>query len=176
MKLLEEAGWKLNAKGIREKAGKPLHLELLSMEAWSQPAQLMQGMFKAIGVDVKIITLEGTAVDQLAADGTFDMALDGYVADDPDILFPFMHSSQIGGMNRSAIHDKTIDSLLEKGQVTMKSDDRAKIYEDLQKRVVEEAFWIPIYTEKRFVVVNNRVQGLMLDLSGLKLYQDVWVK
>ncbi|WJQ84418.1 ABC transporter substrate-binding protein [Brevibacillus brevis] len=176
VKLLEEAGWKLNAQGIREKAGKPLHLELLSMELWSQPAQLMQGMFKAIGVDVKIITLEGSAVDQLTAAGTFDLALDGYVADDPDILFPFMHSSQIGGMNRSAIHDKTIDSLLEKGQVTMKSDDRAKIYEELQKRSVEEAFWIPIYTEKRFVVVNNRVQGLMLDPSGLKLYQDVWVK
>ncbi|WP_188068308.1 ABC transporter substrate-binding protein [Brevibacillus brevis] len=176
VKLLEEAGWKLNAQGIREKAGKPLHLELLSMEVWSQPAQLMQGMFKAIGVDVKIITLEGSAVDQLTAAGTFDLALDGYVADDPDILFPFMHSSQIGGMNRSAIHDKTIDSLLEKGQLTMKSDDRAKIYEELQKRSVEEAFWIPIYTEKRFVVVNNRVQGLMLDPSGLKLYQDVWVK
>jgi len=176
VKLLEEAGWKLNAQGIREKAGEPLHLELLSMEVWSQPAQLMQGMFKAIGVDVKIITLEGSAVDELTAAGTFDLALDGYVADDPDILFPFMHSTQIGGMNRSAIHDKMIDSLLEKGQVTMKSDDRAKIYEDLQKRAVEEAFWIPIYTEKRFVVVNNRVQGLMLDPSGLKLYQDVWVK
>ncbi|WP_429841651.1 ABC transporter substrate-binding protein [Brevibacillus sp. FIR094] len=176
IKLLEEAGWKLNVQGIREKAGKPLHFELLSMEVWSQPAQLMQGMFKAIGADVKIINLEGSAVDHLTAAGTFDMALDGYVADDPDILFPFMHSTQIGGMNRSAIHDKTIDSLLEKGQVTMKSDERAKIYEDLQKRSVEEAFWIPIYTEKRFVVVNNRVQGLMLDPSGLKLYQDVWVK
>ncbi len=174
-KLLESSGWKLNGQGIREKDGKTLSIRLNSMERFSQPAQLVQGMLKDIGIEMKIENLEVGALIQAAESGDFDMTAMGFAADDPDLLYQFMHSSQIGGSNHSAINDKQLDALLEKGRTTVNNEERLKVYADVQKLVVEQAYWVPIYIEKKFIIINKRVQGVKLHPLGLLLFQDSWV-
>ncbi|MFC5650354.1 ABC transporter substrate-binding protein [Paenibacillus solisilvae] len=175
---LEQAGWTLNSEGMREKDGKALTFELLSMTGvWDQAAQVIQAMCKEIGIEIKITNLEwGTLVDT-ATKGNFDLTLMGYTYNDPDVLYLFLHSSQTGGLNFSYIKDQKLDDLLVKGRTTVDSDARKQVYADIQKYVVEQAWWVPLYTEKQFSVVNKRVQGLIVHpLRGLGLqYYDAWV-
>ncbi|MET3289226.1 UNVERIFIED_CONTAM: peptide/nickel transport system substrate-binding protein [Brevibacillus sp. OAP136] len=176
-KLLDEAGWKLNGQGVRERDGAPLKIHLLNIERFSHPAQLVQGMLKEIGVEVVIDTLEPAAMIQTAMSGNFDMTVMGFGATDPDTLFQYMHSSQRnGGSNFSNIDDKQIDTLLEKGRVTVNTDQRRQIYIDLQKRVVDQAYWIPIFTEKKFTIINQRVHDVRLHPFGYPILQDSWVE
>lgn len=174
-KMLEAAGWTVNAQGIREKNGKPLAVELLSWEIWSRTSQLIQGMLKEVGIDVKIIHLDSATVVDVASKGSFDMALMNYVDNDPNTLSLFLHSSQIGSLNHSRVHNKELDALLEKGSATLDKDERKKIYADIQKLVVDQAYWVPLYNEKEFFLVNKRVQGVKLEpMYGFGL-QDSWV-
>src|SRR5207245_2922369 len=96
-----------NSNGIREKDGKTLTLELLSMKngIWDQAAQVIQAMYKQAGIDIHITNLEwGTLVDT-ATKGNFDLTLMGYTYNDPDVLYLFLHSSQTNVLNFSYIKD-----------------------------------------------------------------------
>ncbi|MGG4495922.1 ABC transporter substrate-binding protein [Brevibacillus reuszeri] len=174
-KQLEAAGWAMTAQGVREKAGKPLTLNLLSSENWSRPSQLVQGMLKSIGIDVKIQTLDQATLIESAGKGMFDLAIVGYVDNDPNALSLFFHSKQINSLNHSRVNNKQLDSLLERGLATINQKERAKIYADIQRIVIEEAYWVPLYMEKEFYLVSDRVHGVGLQpMYGLTL-QDSWV-
>lgn len=174
-KLLEASGWKENAQGMREKNGKRLALNLLSRTTFATENQLVQSMLKEMGVDVKIQVVEQASLLDLAVKGSFDLLLLSYVANDPSTLNEFLHSNQIGGSNFSRVQDKQLDSLLEEGGKAMDRVERQKIYADIQKVIVEQAYWIPLYTEKDFYVVNKRVHGVkLLPMLGFD-FQDSWV-
>ncbi|WP_312110074.1 ABC transporter substrate-binding protein [Brevibacillus reuszeri] len=174
-KQLEAAGWTMTTQGVREKGGKPLTFNLLSSENWSRPSQLVQGMLKSIGMDVKIQTLDQATLIESAGKGMFDLAIVGYVDNDPNALSLFFHSKQINSLNHSRVNNKQLDSLLEKGLATINKKERAKIYADIQRIVIEEAYWVPLYMEKEFYLVSDRVHGVGLQpMYGLTL-QDSWV-
>ncbi|EST53450.1 ABC transporter substrate-binding protein [Brevibacillus panacihumi W25] len=175
--LLEKAGYTKNAQGLYEKGGKPLKLDLLTQTGtWAQASQLIQAMLKDIGVEVNIVTLEWGALVDTATKGSFDMTLMGYTLNDPDVLYLFLHSSQAdNGLNFSYVKDAKMDELLVKGRTTVDSAARKDVYKEIQKYVVDQAWWVPIYTEKQFNVVRKPVEGVGIHpLRGL-MYHDSWV-
>lgn len=175
-KMLEASGWKENAQGIREKGGKTLSLTLMTSAA-SSGNQLIQSMLKEIGINVEINMVEVAAVLDQASKGAFDLNFSSWGDVDPDMLYLLMHSSQIGGgLNYGRINNKELDALLEKGRTTMNAEERKKIYADIQKIAVEQAYGVPLYTPKTFKVVNKRVQGAKPNpMAKLSVY-DMWIK
>ncbi|WP_010278200.1 ABC transporter substrate-binding protein [Paenibacillus senegalensis] len=174
-KLLDEAGWVMNSNQIREKDGQPLTLNLLASNRFNQEPQLVQGMLKELGVDVKIQTMEHATAIQMAGQGEFDLLTLSYTATDTDTLYPLLHSSQTEGLNFGQITDPVIDAALEKGRTSMNVQDRQAAYEELQRQMVEQAYWIPLYNEKMFAIVNERVQGVQFDAFYSVRLHDSWV-
>lgn len=173
-KLLEAAGWKENAQGIREKDGKTLSLTMVASDPLPGN-QLIQSMLKEIGIDLNIQVLETATMIEVTNEGKFDICRSRYAYFDPDVLFVFMHSSQIGGLNTGRVNDKQLDSLLVKGRTTMDLGERKKTYQEIQKLAVEQAYLVPLYMPKEFNLVNNRIQGVkQYPRVGIVL-QDVWV-
>ncbi|NTU22384.1 ABC transporter substrate-binding protein [Brevibacillus sp. HB1.2] len=172
--LLEEAGWKPNAQGIREKDGKTLSLTML-IEDTNPGHQLVQSMFKEIGVELHIQKYESATALEQALKGEYDLFSTGHGSVDPDILHLLLHSSQIGGLNFFRLSDQQLDSLLDKGRTTTDQAQRQQVFADIQKRVVEQAYWIPLYSAKTFVVVSNRIQGVKPNPLASLIIQDMWV-
>lgn len=172
--LLEEAGWKPNAQGIREKDGKTLSLTML-IEETNPGHQLVQSMFKEIGVEVYIQKYESATALEQALKGEFDLFSTSHGSVDPDILHLLLHSSQIGGLNFFRLSDQQLDSLLNKGRTTTDQVLRQQVFADIQKRIVEQAYWIPLYSAKTFVVVSNRIQGVKPNPLASLIIQDMWV-
>ncbi len=172
--LLESAGWKLNGEGIREKNGKTLTLNLLSRERQAKESQLVQAMLGELGIKVNITQLEPAAMLDAATKGDFDLTVMSYTHFDPDILYMFFHSSQIGGFNFGSVADDKLDELVVKARTTMDLQERKKIYGEAQKLMIEQAYIIPIYIDKLFTVVNKRVKGVKLNVGRL-LFNDSWV-
>ncbi|GED68636.1 peptide ABC transporter substrate-binding protein [Brevibacillus reuszeri] len=173
-KLLEDAGWKTGAGGIREKDGKPLSLQLLTAMN-SQGIPLIQSMLKDIGVEIKVQNAELGSVLDLSAKGQFDLNVLGYTDLDPDILYLFMHSSQIGGLNHSHIQNPQLDALLEKSRTVVDPVQRQQIFMEIQKIAVEQAYWIPYSEEKTFLAVNKRVHGVKLDAMYGIMLGESWM-
>jgi len=170
-KLLHSSGWKVNGEGIREKNGKTLTLTLLS-SGMDKQAQLIQAMLGEAGIKVTIQNLEfGTMMGDLMK-GKFDLAIGRFTWGGPDMLYPMFYST--GTYNFSGIKDDKLDELLEKGNKTFDMEARKKIYKDAQKLIVEQAYHVPIYVDKRFTVVNTRVKGVKWIKFGLQ-FNDAWV-
>ncbi|WP_103107439.1 ABC transporter substrate-binding protein [Brevibacillus reuszeri] len=173
-KLLDAAGWKMGADGTREKNGKKLSLTLLSSESQAKETQLVQAMLGEVGIKVTINNMDPAAMLDAASKGQFDLTVMSYTDVDPDIFYLFFHSSQIGVFNDSAINDPKLDELLVKGRTTVDLEARKQVYSEVQKYMIEQAYLVPIYIDKQFIVVNRRVKGLKLSPDRL-LYTDTWV-
>ncbi|MED4582601.1 ABC transporter substrate-binding protein [Brevibacillus choshinensis] len=173
-KLLDAAGYVTSASGVREKDGKAMQFTMLSVESKSKESQLVQAMLGELGIQVKINTMEPGALMEAELKGEFDLAVGGYSYFDPDILYLFFHSKQIGGFNYASIKDESIDQLVVKGRNTIDPEERKKIYAEVQKRMVEQAYIVPIYVDKQFTVVNKRVKGVGYNIDRLQL-NDSWV-
>ncbi|MGE7835001.1 ABC transporter substrate-binding protein [Viridibacillus arvi] len=176
IKLLESSGWSKNSTGIMEKDGEVLRFELLTDSTHKQPAQIVQAMFKEIGIDLSIQTIEAGTLMEKVSKGEYEISFLKYTYNDPDVLYILFHSSQIGGLNHARVQNAKLDALLEQGRTTIETEERKKIYAEAQKIIVEEAYWAPIYTQKEYYIVNKRVQGLKLSNSNGLLIHDSWVK
>lgn len=172
--LLEAAGWKPNAQGIREKDGKTLSLQMI-VEDSNPGNQLVQSMLKDIGVELALQKYEQATAHEQALKGEFDLYSTGHGSVDPDILNLLLHSSQIGGLNFFRLSDPKLDRLLDRGLTETDPVQRKKAFAEIQKLVVEQAYWVPLYSAKTFVVVNNRVQGVKPNPLGAVVIQDLWV-
>lgn len=173
LKLLDDAGWKVNGSGMREKDGKTLSLTMLSTADLDKEAQLIQAMLGEAGIKITIQKLEIAAYLQEAVKGNFDLTLISGAYDDPDLLYFYFHSS--GGYNLSGVKDDKLDALLLKGRTTIQTDARKQVYMDVQKLLVEQAYVIPIYYDKVFTVINTRVKGVKWT-SVMPTYNDSWIE
>jgi len=172
-KLLDDAGWKDNGSGVREKDGKTLSLNLLSSSDIDKEAQLIQAMLGEAGIKITIQKLELAAYLQEAVKGNFDLTLMSGAYDDPDILYFYFYSN--GAYNLSGVKDDILDALLLKGRTTIQTDARKQVYMEIQKHIVEQAYVVPIYFDKVFTVINSRVKGVKWT-SIMPTYNDSWIE
>lgn len=173
-KLLESSGWSKNSEGILEKDGKKLEFDLSSFSTQTQSAQIVQAMLKDVGIKINIKQMETGTLIQKASQGEYDLAFLTYAYSDPDILYLLFHSSQIGGLNHVRVKNPELDALLEKGRTTTNPEERKQVYADIQKIIVDNAYWVPIYSPKAFFIVNKRVHDIKLQSTNL-LLNDSWV-
>ncbi|NRS46423.1 ABC transporter substrate-binding protein [Brevibacillus sp. HB2.2] len=172
-KLLDDAGWKVNGSGVREKDGKPLSLNLLSTADFDKEAQLLQAMLGEAGIHIMIQNLEIGGYMQEVIKGNFDVTLISGAYDDPDILYFYFHSS--GAYNLSGVKDDKLDALLLKGRTTFQTNARKQVYMDAQKQLIEQAYVVPLYYDKAFTVINSRIKGVKWT-SVMPTYNDSWIE
>lgn len=177
-KLLDEAGYKPGADGIMAKDGKPLTLNLFTQTSgtWKSTAELVQAQLKEIGIKVDVQNFEWATLTAGLNNGKHDMSMMGYTYSDPDVLYLFLHSSQIGtGINWSKVKDSKLDQLIDAGRTTTDPAKRAQVYKEIQALVNSQAYWAPIYNEEQFTAVNKRVQGIWMHPTKGLQYLDAKV-
>lgn len=123
-------------------------------------AQNIQSQLKAIGVDVKIETLElGVYVNRwLKADFDAAIALNGGNPD-PGVMFNRYWMST-GNLNKvAAFSDPAIDKLLTDGIAITDPVARKAIYDQVQTKLLEAAPWIWLYVGYEYRITQPYVMG-----------------
>lgn len=178
---LEGIGWVKNGEGIREKDGKELVLRLIdsnvNREKRHDIATIIQQQLKEIGVKVEFTT--SADYYNITKNGKdYDVIGNSRVAGDPDVLRLFFHSEKLpenGGSNLARIADNEIDKWLEEGELEADSDKRADLYKNVQNKLIEQAYFIPIYLFPYTVATSNEVEDLSFDSQGYPLFNDVFI-
>lgn len=153
-KMLDEAGWKVGADGIREKDGHKMKFTM-STTAGNTARQGCQALFqqnwKAIGVEMEIKNMPGSVVwGEYTTKSQFDTLLVAWapiVGMDPDYTarchsqyIPAKHGQ---GSNYVQYENAQVDALLEKGAITVDREERKKIYGEVQKILLDEVPFAP---------------------------------
>jgi peptide/nickel transport system substrate-binding protein len=122
-----------------------------------------------IGADVDVVPLElGTLLGRLGA-GDFELAtLQLPEITEPNVLRVFLHSSSIppAGANRGRVRDAEVDRLLDEGESTLDVATRKTIYAALERRIRDEALFIPLWHEDQIAVVSDRARSFMPSAEG----------
>jgi ABC-type transport system substrate-binding protein len=119
-------------------------------------AEVIQSYINSIGMKVEIKQLEWSAYKEALNRGEPNMFYLGWWADYPDpenFLFPLFHSSNFGaGGNRTRYRNPSVDSLVEKGQHTLESNERNLIYQEAEELIVADAPWVFLWHRTDFTI------------------------
>ncbi len=140
----------------------------------------IQADLAAVGLKVKIQTYEwNTFLGEVnpGLEGKADMAEMAWMTNDPDTL-PFLALRteawpDKGGFNSGYYSNPAVDELLEKARVATDQNERARLYQEMQTIVQEDAPWVFVANWKQNAVTNDRVQNFNLEPSFLLQLQSV---
>jgi peptide/nickel transport system substrate-binding protein len=176
--LLDEAGWKKGADGLRAKDGKPLVIEHYVFYTTSE-AEFVQAALKSVGIKSNISLQEVGTVNQVATEGTKNnLAPLPFASLDPELMSTLFHSRNQGkGFNWTFHTVKEIDDLLDRGEVELDPKKRAEIYGRFQVLAMEHALFLPAFVRETIHVYKAPVQGVQFNRRGYDAYfHDMWWK
>ncbi len=173
--LLKEAGFTQSSDGGWERDGKKLEAKLLtSTRAPNEAiATLLQSQFKALGIPVEIQQLDSAAVMKANNEGAFDLLLWRYDWNDPNALNIYLSSSRIRETNRVFYSNPKADALFDRGLHELDQERRAQLYQEVQKIILADAPWQPLYHPTEMMASRQRVKGMAIGSMGRMLVNDV---
>ena len=140
----------------------------------------IQADLAAVGMNVKIETYEwNTFLGQVnpGLEGKAHMAEMAWMTNDPDTL-PFLTLRtealpDAGGFNSGYYSNNEVDEMLNQARVSVESEERATLYQQVQEVVHEDAPWIFVANWKQGAVTTANVEGFKLQPSFFLMLQDV---
>ena len=179
--LLAEAGFTdSDGDGLLDKDGKPFSFTILTNQGNEQrilTATVMQSQLRAVGIDVRIRTVEWAAfIREFVNKGRFDAIILGWTTpQDPDI-YQVWHSSQAfeGGLNFTYYKNAEVDRLLEEARSTPDQKTRAQLYYRMQEILDAEQPYCFLFVPYALPVVQKRFQGVKPTLAGIMYNFEKW--
>jgi len=165
--LLAEASWSdSDGDGALDRNGEPLALDLYLMGWGSMPevGQLLAAQWAELGIGVNSQVVSYPEALAAADEGKHHLIPFNLSGSDPDILRKFFHSQ--AGFNWAKSSDADLDSWLEAAAQTSDRAERAALYSQVQRQVMDQALVVPIRDYVNLNGVNNKVQGLHFDAQG----------
>ncbi len=174
--LLDEAGWKIGADGIRTKNGEKLSLKFMTTagnKIRETVQTFLQNQWKAVGVDVfmknepaRVFFGETQKKRQYGA-----MAMYAWVSTPESSPRQTFHSSNIAteknswsGSNVPAWNSKKVDQVIENLEVEFDAKKRVSLAHELIKLYNEDVPVIPLYFRSDIAVVPKNLKNF--ELSG----------
>src|SRR5262249_6475997 len=182
--LLEEAGWKQGADGIREKGGTKLSFTCVTItgdQARRPEAEIAQQDLKAVGIDMKLQEAPVATITEKMHKGEMDASLYNWTYGgsygDPD---PSVTLRSNGGNNWSHFSNARVDGLIDAGLREVDPAKRKAMYSEIQKIVAEEVPFLYMMYWDWFNIFTRRVKGLpKTALVGSQLYRKAnewWIE
>ena len=179
--LLDAAGWKLGADGIRSRGGKRLAVDISTVTGVTTRVSaevLIQQNCKDAGIDVQVrnypanLLFSAYGAGGILARGNFDLALYAWVkTPDPDDI-PTLGPESVAphGANYSGFADKQLGTWQHLGARSYERDQRKKWYDLIQRRTYE---MVPIHT----IVWRANIDAYAKEVHGFDAgyaFSDFW--
>lgn len=188
-KLLDDAGWKVGADGIREKDGKKLHILFqTSTNAVRQDFQAaIKGWWTELGVDVELKNIDASVYfgGDPGSPDTFqkfyadvEMYANNFDGTDPE---PYMAQylcdkipgpeNQWQGENINRFCDPKYDELEKKLATTADMNERATIVKQLNDMLTKDSYTVVALVDRgRLSAASNTLGGVVLNTWDTELW------
>ena len=180
-KLLAEAGWKKDSKGLLRNAnGLPFSFSVMTNQGNEQrikTAVIIQSQLAKLGMQVSIRTVEwATFFSQFVNKGFFDAVILGWTTPlDPD-LYDVWHSSRMrpDGLNFIKYANPHLDELIERGRRTFDRTERKTLYDEAQAILHKDQPYCFLYVPYALPVVHKRFHGIKQAPAGITYNMPKW--
>lgn len=186
-KLLDEAGWTVGAKGLREKDGKVL--EFTAYESLPQPQnkatlQLVAQQWAKVGVKLNVLAGDSGSRVQDDLDPQKTAVAPAMVGRaDPDVIksqyYPTNRNvlQQKGGVSTKvqSFRDDKLNGLLEAIAAETDKDKRLALVADVQNYVIDQAYAIPVFEEPQVFGGAPYLKGIDFEAVGRPSFYGAWL-
>ncbi len=169
--LLDAAGWRRGADGVRVRNGQRLTMQLLTVGSGDNAAeQLIQGDLAAVGIRVEIRLRELTTFlsEARARPKSFDALFTGIPGDLSLAYLTAMYDSRLAGgaLDYGGFHTPHLDTLLARARRAASDSAARAAWGDVQRALERElpAAWL--YHVRGVQGVARRVRDVRMDLRG----------
>ncbi|NJO83292.1 MAG: ABC transporter substrate-binding protein [Blastochloris sp.] len=152
---------------------RPITILTSTFPTFEAIAVVLQAQLAQLGIASEITVLDFSAVRDAAVAGEYDILITRYDWNDPDVLWRYLGTDNLGDTNRYFYSNAELDALLVEARQTFDSETRAALYNDAQRLIMEDAPIIPLYVPETLVVVGDRVQNVDLLHSHVVLEDAV---
>jgi peptide/nickel transport system substrate-binding protein len=171
-KLLDDAGYAKGDDGFRVRDGRRMEISMPNTGgAGSLNAVFKLDVEANLGIFVDIPNMEFSTFAEGMKDGEFHTGYVGIGGSDGDVLWDRFHTSAYGvpgrawsffqydGIPGTATPGSSVDALLDGARVEFDEAKRIKIWQDLEKLLLENAVAIPMVQEMLPFLVNSGLMG-----------------
>lgn len=180
--MLDQAGWKPGAGGVREKNGVRLSFTnstTAGNHLREQVQQLLQQNFQEIGVEMKIHNLPPAVMwGDYWIKSKFETAIVGIdfmVGPDPDASDYFASASIAAktgsGQNTMQYANPEVDKLLQEGATTLDRAKRVAIYQKLQAVLRDD---LPFLPQQQYVEIEGTKSKLLGYVPNINVRLNTW--
>lgn len=172
-KILDDAGWTADSDGVREKDGKKLSVSVTAFYG-QDVLEATQAQLAKAGIDLKINMVTAGDFFGAVASKDFDFLGAGLTRTDPDVLRVMF--STASAARWAVVSDPELETQLATQAETADPAARAGILEDAQKRIIDDAFLVPLLEVAQVHASQKGVSGVEFDSSSRIILHDVTVK
>jgi ABC-type transport system substrate-binding protein len=157
------------AKQLLEEAGYPDGFEATF---WSdnspdsvKAAQVIQQDLAEVGVDAEIRSASFEEYLSSTSSGRTDAGMAGWFADFPDpstFLNVLFDSAQIPANNLAKYSNPEVDEKLARARYVQDAEERLTLYREIQKQILADHPWVPIFYHVNYYFVSPRVGGYVI--------------
>lgn len=177
--LLDEAGWKKGADGIRANGNERLSFVLEGPKGYPVMEQIMtfaQQEYAKLGAEIKLELDEWNVHLSRYREGKYGLLMEWWITPpDPD-LFDHYHSTS--SQNWWKYSNPEVDKLIEQGRSGKTVAERAAVYKQLQVLLAQDLPVLFIYYPQELQALSKRTQNFPLIgyRDALTAMHQVWLK
>jgi oligopeptide transport system substrate-binding protein len=137
---------------------------------------IVQSWKENLGVDVQVQQAESGTFFNDIDEGRYQMFHLGWIMDYPDpedVLDVLFYSKS--RQNSSHYNNPEVDTKLEQARVESDPAKRTALYQEIEKTIVQDAAWMPMFFETEYALVKPYVSGYTLPPMVIERYRDVTV-
>ncbi len=184
--LLDQAGWKENGDGVREKDGKKLTVNLVypagavfSAEG-ATALQNIQEQLKQVGFDAKLTAATQSEVfsGKYSTPDSYDAITWYWTSPTAGVLYIVWRQNlkdRPNGNNSSFYNNPTLENTIEKANSTLDPAEQKALYAKAQKIIVDEAAAIGLYTQTTSLASEPKLRDVWIENSqGEPVFHDAF--
>lgn len=170
-KLLKEAGWSKNAKGILEKDGITFDIEwkISNNKSSIEIAEVIQNYLAKAGFKVRLNVQEWGTFMSAFKGGNFDMVIGQWIGfTGPDILKFVFHSQSVPptGGNRTAYNNPALDKLIDTVISETDFKKRKQFFKQAQAMINQDYAYINLWHPNIVWVGSRCLKNIELEPTG----------
>jgi peptide/nickel transport system substrate-binding protein len=164
--LLDTAGWIMGSDGVRAKGGQKLVVDFVDLTTYEPKVVATQALLKPLGFQVNVKVFDQATRVAMSHKGDGHMFSTGLIDSDPGAIQLTYHSRNYNSFDWSRIKDATLDKLLDDQAKEPDTTKRAALLEQVQTRIMDNAWSFSIYNFARLFAANASIKGFRVHPLG----------
>ncbi len=173
--VLEDAGWKMNANGIREKDGKTLEFVLLGRTTNQDEHKIQQVVMdacKQVGIILTINNVAPSAMSELREAADYDLKIHRWITGSPSRTRFYSNAAYYPlSVNDIYYDNQEISDLLDESDTVLDVEKRKEMLFKVQEMLLDDCVSIPIHSLEQVICHTDKLKGFV---SGPTNMTNFW--